>query len=43
METHRFSVKDFPYISASTSMAELIKKDSVASLLTQQSYRPFKG
>jgi len=43
METHRFSVKDFPYISASTSMAELIMKDSVASLLTQQSYRPFKG
>lgn len=43
METHRFSVKDFPYISASTSMAELIKKDSVASLLRHQSYRPFKG
>jgi len=43
METHRFSVKDFPYISASTSMAEVIKKYSVASLLTQQSYRPFKG
>ena len=43
METHRFSVKDFPYISASTSMAEVIKKYSVASLLAQQSYRPFKG
>jgi hypothetical protein len=43
METHRFSVKDFPYISASTSKAELIMKDSVDSLLRQQSYRPFKG
>lgn len=43
METHRFSVKDFPYISASTSMAELIKKDSVARLLTHQSYKPVKG
>jgi hypothetical protein len=43
METHRFSVKYFPYISASTSMAELIKKDSVVSLLTHQSYMPFKG
>jgi len=43
METHMFSVKDFPYRLASTSMVELIKKDSVANLLTQQSYRPFKG
>jgi hypothetical protein len=43
METHRFSVKDFPYISASTSMARVIMKDSVASLLRQRSYRPFKG
>ena len=46
METHRFSVKDFPYISPSISntfRAGLIKKGSVASLLTQQSYMPFKG
>lgn len=43
METHRFSVKDFPYISASTSMAKPLMKDSVDSLLRQQSYRPFKG
>jgi len=43
METHRFSVKDFLYISPSTSMAEVIKKHSVDSLLRQQSYRPFKG
>jgi len=43
METHRFSVKDFPYISASTSKSELIMEDSVVSLLRQQSYSPFKG
>jgi len=43
METHRFSIKDFPYVSASTSMAELIMKDSVASLLAHRFYKPFKG